>query len=149
MSEENDRSNQPKVDQETAELEFIRCMEAMDMDPAPKHRDQEDLASFEDSKFEFINAIKGGSLTVDGMGDLHYTPKSSRMKDPIHFGEPDGEVLLAMDRVKGSHSFAKNIAVLSKWSGRPEIEFKAMKQRDHRVLNSILGLFLASRSKPY
>lgn len=139
---------QAKVDDESAQADYERFMESMDLDPNPVHKDEGDLQSFEDSKYEFINALKDGRLEVDANGELDFRPQITNMTNPIHFAEPTGKVLRSMDRLKEGHGVGKGIAVLAEMTKRPAVEFDNMRQRDLRVCQAVVALFLASRSRP-
>lgn len=134
-----------KVTKEVAEAEFDRFMEAMDLESAPVHKDDEDRESFESAKYELVNSIMHGNLVFED-DVLMLTPKGGG--DAIRFPEPDGKTIIAMDQAKKGHDQARMFKLLAQLTKSTEVRFHAMKRRDLRVCEAILQLFLVSRSRP-
>lgn len=133
-----------KVATEVAEAEFDRFVEAMDLDIDPKGWDADDKKSFEEAKRKIVRAIERGKLAVDGDGQpvLTTASKSGEAKQ-ITFYEPIGADLMAMDQKKKNHDVAKMYATLGAITKTDAQTFASMANRDLKVCQAILGLFLA------
>lgn len=134
-----------KVAHEVAEQELERYLEAMDLSARislERCTDAEDRKSLEDLRWTLVQAIKEGHLVIreDGTAELH--PKVGNTT-PIHFPEPDGKAILAMDQAKKGHDGEKLAKLLGKWTGLNPAVFEAMKMRDFRVCSALVMLFLA------
>lgn len=143
MADENAMPDGHVVALDVAESEFLRFTEAMDLDLDPKHWDAEDKKSFDDSKGKFLRAIQRGHLAVDEHGQPVFTPQLEP-KTPITFYEPDGACIMAVDLAKKNHDAAKTFKVLAAMTKQPEGTFAKMKNRDLKICQAVLGLFLGS-----
>lgn len=132
------------ISKDVAEAEFERFLEAMDLVERinSSRLDEEDKKKLAEIRDNVVSAIESGRLVIDGEGCPVYTPKLGDTK-AIKFSEPDGAVVMAMDRVKQGHTIAKANAVLGAMTGEGPQRFAKMKQRDLRVCNDLLTLFLA------
>lgn len=129
-----------KVAAEVAESEFLRFCEAMDLDTEPKG-DDEDLRSYMDCKRRIVGAIVDGRMVVDEHGQPVFSPSDG---GGITFYEPDGSALLAMDQKKQNHNVAKSYAVLAAMTKQPAMRFAKMKNRDLKICQAVMALFLGS-----
>ncbi len=109
----NDSIN--KVDADTADMEFDRFVEMMDLDLDETEMDFEDLTQFRKLKSRILRAIQRGGLVINENGEAVFTPQNPRSnnKDPITFHERTGASLMAMDGKKKGHDVAKTYAVMA------------------------------------
>ncbi len=131
-----------KVATEVAELEFERFIEAMDLDVDPKHLDDEDKKSFARLKGIVLHALETGHMDVNQDGEPVLYPKTIEDKTPIVFYEPEGASFMEMDKKRKDHDVAKQMALLGAITKKNPQHFAKMKQRDLKVLNAVLMLFL-------
>lgn len=137
--------SEEKVAREVAEQEFERYLEAMDLSARislERCTDAEDRKSLEDLRWTLVQAIQEGHLVIreDGTAELH--PKVGNTT-PVHFPEPDGKAIAAMDQAKRDQGALKTNMLLGKWTGLNPERFAAMKMRDYRVCAALVTLFLA------
>lgn len=131
-----------KVATDVAEYEFERFIEAMDLDVDPKHLDDEDKKSFTRLKGIVIHALENGQLEVNENGEPVLHPQTTEDKAPIIFYEPEGAAFMEMDKKRKDHDVAKQMALLAAITKQNANRFAKMKQRDLKVLNAVLMLFL-------
>ena len=133
-----------KVDQETAELEFERFLEAMDIDADTKAMSEEDRAGFEGQKQTIVMAIRKGRLHVNENGEPVFTPSTVDIDGgTLTFYEPSGASYMAMDTKKKGQDVGKMFAMMSDMTKQPAKVFANMKQRDLKVCQAVAVLFLA------
>jgi len=134
---------QQKVATEVAEAEFDRFLEAMDLAAKcdAKGLDPDDLKSFAETQRVVIEAIEQGHLVIDEDGCPVYTPKAGG--SPLRFHEPTMEDLIVMDQVKKGRDVEKQAKLLAQLTSVDGPVIRKLKQRDIRVLNALLVLFLA------
>lgn len=135
------------VDRETAELEFERFVDAMElhykMDPSKL--DEEETKNLAECRGKLVYAIQRGVMHVNDSGELVYTQsvqKNDEDKEPLTFHEPDGATLMAMDAAKSGHHSKKAIKALAAITRTHEARFSRMKARDFDVCQAVLILFL-------
>lgn len=128
-----------KIDRETAEREFDRFMDAMDLDTDSSAWDEDDRKSFDQQKDRIVRAIQNGSLVVNDDGEPVYTTGA----ETLTFHEPKGSALMAMDRRKKGEDVGKFYATMADITGTNAKTFALMKNRDLKVCMAITALFLA------
>lgn len=130
------------IDKETAELEFNRFIEAMDleMDDSSDAEDKDDYMAL---KGKLVKAISKGSLIIDDKGQPVYTPERSDDQKPLTFYEPTGANLIAMDKRKAGEDISKFNAVMAEMCKVHPKVFARMKFKDYKMCQSIVTLFLA------
>ena len=108
------KEDKPKVDKESANVEFDRFAESMDLDLDTNDMDSEDLTAFNKQKKKIVTAIQKGALMVNDNGEAVYTPQNPRSKrqDAITFHERTGASLMAMDGKKKNHDAVKMYAMM-------------------------------------
>lgn len=133
-----------KIDLETAQLEFERFIEAMDIDADTSMMDAEDLAAFNKQKGRLIRAISSGALVINDDGEAVYTPSNSksRYKDPITFHERTGASLMAMDGKKKGHDVRRTYAVMADMCKVHENVFAGLVGVDIKVCEAIFALLM-------
>ncbi len=132
--------SEPAVAREVAEQEFARFVELMDLDVEPEKMDAEDRQAFEKERGRFVDAVMAGTLVVNERGEPVFNPESGG--GPVTFHEPTGAALMAMDAKREGAKVAKQMAVLAAVTGRNQELFSKMPNRDLRVCNAIINLFL-------
>lgn len=131
-----------KVAREVAEQEFARWAEAMDLVAKmdPDKLDQADKKSLAETREIILNAIERGMLVVEDGGQFVFTPSSG---EPITFYEPTGASLMAADTAGAGKDVQKTLRVLADFTRQSVQRYAGMKNRDLRVCQAILVLFLA------
>ena len=124
---------------DVAEAEFDRFCAAMDIDADVTG---EDKAGFDKQKTTLLKALQSGALVIHDSGEPEYSPVGITLTKPIHFFEPTGATYMAMDRKKDGHNIGKLHAMLADMTKENPQVFAAMKQRDYRVCQAIILLFL-------
>lgn len=132
------------IDAVTAEQEFERFADAMDLDIDPAGMDDDDRAGFERQKRRVIRAIQNGSLIFNDDGEAVYTPQNtkSRHKDPITFHERTGASLMAMDGKKKNQEVSKTYAVMASMCEVHPRVFAGMVGADAKVCEAIFLLLM-------
>ena len=131
-----------KVAAEVAESEFARFIEAMELDVDPKGWTDDDKQSFDEAKRKIVGAMELGLLVVDEEGRPVYTPRVGNTS-AITFYEPTGADLMAMDQAKKGASVSATWKVLAAMTKTDATRFSKMANRDLKVCQAVLALFLA------
>ena len=126
---------------EVAEAEFLRFVEEMDLDVDEKHMSAEELDAFRGQKRKLILAMEAGRLVIDEKGQPVYTPQLGDTKS-ITFYEPDGAVLMSMDKKKAGENVAKTYATMGAMTKTSAERFANMRGRDLKVCQALYLLFL-------
>lgn len=132
------------VDKETAEKEFDRFAEAMDLDLDTAGMGTEDLTALNRQKKKIVTAIKRGALLFNEDGEAIYTPQHerSRHKDPITFHERTGASLMAMDGKKKNYDVAKTYAVMADMCKVPASVFAGLVGVDIKTCEALFALLM-------
>jgi hypothetical protein len=133
----------PTIAKEVADSEFERFAESMDLNLEQSGWDAEDKKSFETVKATFVRAVMRGNLIVNDKGEPVFTPQLEP-RTPIVFHEPDGAAIMAMDLAKKGHDAAKTMNVLAAMTKEPPTRFSKMPNRDLKVCQAVMQLFLGS-----
>jgi len=144
MSDEEAKGGEDEgftVGKDVAESEFNRFGEAMDLDFDTTRMDEEDQKTFAKQKGLFIRAVRLGRLIVDKDGQPVYAPQVGDVKS-IVFYEPDGACLMAIDEAKKNHDVAKSFKIMRSVTRQPDVVFSKMKNRDLKVCQAVINLFL-------
>lgn len=131
---------EPRVSHDAAEAEFYRFCESMDLDVDMSRMDADDLKSFDDARHILVSAIMQGSLVIDDKGQPVYTTKIGG--DEITFYEPTGASFMSADTKKREQQVAKTFGIMAAMTHLPEVFFAKMPQRDLKVCQTIVKLFL-------
>jgi hypothetical protein len=134
-----------KVDTKTAELEFDRWAEAMDLDLDESKMDGADRAQFRAQKDRVVQAIERGALVIGADGLATYTAQrpGSAYKDPITFNERTGASLMAMDGKGKNHDVAKTYAMMADMCGVNAKVFAGMVGTDAKVCEALYVFLMA------
>ena len=132
-----------QLSQEFAEQEFERFCTCMDLEVQTADMSDDDRASFEKQRRTVVDALRGGSLVIRDNGEPEFRPVSEPEGEPITFYEPTGATFLAMDSRKKGHDMAKLNAMLGDMTKQPPIRFSRMKNRDYKICQALVVLFLA------
>jgi len=132
------------IDKETAEQEFDRFVEEMDLDLDTADMDAEDLTAFNKQKSKIVRAIQKGSLIVNDKGEAVYTPSHKRSKhtDAITFHERTGASLMAMDGKKKNHDVSKTYAVMAQMCRVHQSVFAGLVGTDVKVCEALFALLM-------
>lgn len=130
------------VAKEVAEAEFLRFVDAMDLDVEPSDMDEDDLKGFNQQKNRIISAIQSGSLVVSDKGEPIYTPQRTNDAQAITFYEATGSALMAMDRKKKTEDIGKLYAAMGEITKTHANVFSKMKMSDLKICMAITTLFL-------
>lgn len=130
-----------KVDLETAEAELERFAEEMDLDLDKSDMDGDDLKSYESVKKVVIRSIRKGNLVINDDGEPEFTPVKGNLGTLV-FKEPEGSNFQAMDRAKANEDFKKLNSLIAELVGKSAGEIGSLKQRDYKVVQALLMLFL-------
>lgn len=147
-------SEQEKADKyvltlEQAEEEFRDWLEAMDIVFEPAEMDEESRDDFNQHKRCVLRAIRTGHVVISGE-ELRLHPKSKNDKGelirekPLVFVEPEGANITAMDDVKRG-DVKKMFSTFASVTKTDIALMNRLKERDLRVVRSIMQLFLAAR----
>jgi hypothetical protein len=133
------------VDAATAELEFERFVECMDLDVNEKTMTDEDRVDFQSLKDLFVKNVKSGKITVndDGEPTVHFQKTENLSVERVTFFEPDGAAFLALDKGKKNADNAKQFMMMGEITKQDPSLFSKMKNRDLKVCKVIMTLFLA------
>lgn len=130
------------IDSETAENEFNRWSESMDLDIDPELMDDDDKKAFKKQKRRLIKAICNGSLIVNDDGEFVYTPQKSKNTDSLTFHERTGASVMAMDGKKKNHNVAQTYAIMADMTrGHPGV-FAKMIGEDIKICEAIFILLM-------
>ena len=139
----NTKNQKPAAcSQEVAEVEFERFADAMDLDVNMSKMSEDDRQSFEPMKRRVVEAIIAGSVTINEKGEPVFRPAKSEPAE-IVFHEPKGSALMAMDARKKGQDVAKLYALMGEITGLPAVTFANMLNRDLKIAQAIVTLFLA------
>ena len=133
-----------KVDAETANVEFERFADCMDIDVDTSDMDDEDLNAFNKVKKRLLKAIQKGSLIFNDDGEAVYTPahSKSKYKEAITFHERTGASLMAMDGKKKGHDVKKMYAVLADMCGLHQGAFAGLVGEDVKICEALFALLM-------
>lgn len=133
-----------KVDRQTAENEFDRFLDSMDIDGDTSQMSEEDRNGFQSQRQTVISAIMKGHLVINESGEPVLEPRTVEVPDGrITFHEPQGASYMAMDMKKKGHDVGKMFALMGEMTKQPPKVFANMKQRDLKICQAISVLFLA------
>ena len=132
------------LDAETAELEFMRWAEAMDLDIDTSFMDAEDTTAFEKQKRKILTAMQRGGLVINDDGEAVFTPQNpkSRYKEAITFHERTGASIMAMDGKKKNQDVAKTFAVMADMCKVPPSVFAGLSGNDGKVCEALFAFLM-------
>lgn len=130
-----------KVDKDTAQSEFERFAETMDLDLEPAGMDDEDAKSFASQKNLVIRAMQKGDLVINESGEPEFTPSRSADAKTITFYEPTGATMQAMDRRKASQDVSKTYAAMADMTRQDAKRFSQLKYADLKVCLAVFTLY--------
>lgn len=134
---------QEPVALEVAENEFKRFTDAMDLKLDPDSMSRKDRTDFFALKQTILDALQSRHVTINDDGEPVLHPKSGDDKTPITFHEPTGGTFSSMDLVNEKHKVAQLRQLMASMTKQPVKRFNALKQRDLKVCDALLLLFLA------
>lgn len=131
------------VDEQTAQEEFERFAEMMDLDLSTDDMSDDDMKSLERQKKTVIEAIKSGHVTVDeeGQPTVHLKCPTDKLKT-VTLYEPTGSTLLARDTKKANQEVSKMFSMIQDMARLQPGALSPLKNRDMRVIQAFGALFL-------
>ena len=130
-----------KVAREVCEQEFERFLTAMDLDVDRAGMDEDDRKSLASAQRIITRAMESGNLVINEAGEPVYTPQIGDTS-AITFHEPMGATYMAMDTKKQGQNVGKLYASMADCTHQPAARFAKMANRDVKVCQAIVGLFL-------
>lgn len=135
-------STEFKVDKDTAEAEFQRFVDMMDLDIDVETLDDEDKEALKTNKRKILKALRRGSLVINDEGEPVFTPRVSARTEAITFYEPEGKSFMASDGKKKGHDIRKSYAIMADMTKTNVQTFSLMKNRDLDVCLAVINVFL-------
>lgn len=129
------------ISTEVCEAELQRWWDAMDLVFDQSTWDNDDKKSFRSAHEIIIRAMQRGHLVIDEKGQPVYTPQSGN-RTPVVFYEPTGASLMAMDQKKSGHDVGKGFMVAADMTKTSAQLFAKMANRDLKVCQAVIALFL-------
>jgi len=129
------------IDKETAEIEFGRFVEAMDIDLELEGDDEEDKRDFSLHKDRMVTSIMKGFLVILEDGKPVYTPKypiTGSIDPVLKFRRPTGATIKAFNKANQDIN-----AALADMTRKPASFFSGMDYFDYKVCCAVANLFLA------
>lgn len=130
-----------KVDAETAEQEFDRFLEAMDIFVEESTMSDDDKSGFSDAKERVLRAIRNGHLVINDNGEAVYTPHRVEDHEPLVFHERTGATMMQTDRKKGE--VAKGYIAMGEMCRVESKVFAKLKGADIKTCEAIFVLLMA------
>lgn len=131
-----------KVAREVAEAEFDRFIESNAIILDLGDSSEDDRKEVGVQRARIVGAVMAGSLVFDENGEPIFTPQRTPDAEPIHFREPTGAALMAMDRKKAGADIGKLYATMGEITGMHAKTFSSMKVADLHICMAITALFL-------
>lgn len=136
-----DNQEAPRVDRESAELEFERFLDVMRLRRRwKKQRDAEAQANIDEAREVFIEAMQVGSLVVSENGEPTFSPESNPEKT-ITFRMPTGKTIMAVDGERETQKVHQFYAMLADATGETKQTFVKLPHYDMDVVQAIALLF--------
>lgn len=132
------------LDEESAEAEFQRFIDAHEIDADERDMDSEDLQYFRKQKRKLTRAFRDGSLVLDADGCPEYVPQhpASRSHTPVKFRSRSGASLMAGDTKKPNHLAAKTYAMMGDMTQKEPKYFAGLAGRDIKICEAIFGFLM-------
>lgn len=129
-----------KIDLETAENEFMRFVDTMDLDiECETEEEEQDLKK---SKKPIIKAIIRGDLVINEEGEPIYNTIHDVESQKIHFHMPTGASFQATEKAKSGNNISALYAYMAELTRLHPSNFAKMKKPDLKVCMAIGTLFL-------
>ncbi len=138
MNTQNETQNY-KIDEQTANAEFERFLEEYELDFDTSSMDEDDLKGFESQKALFVKAVQRGRLVLNE--DKQPVYKTSDGIE-LTFHEPTGANFSSTDATKVKENIRKKNILLGGITKTAPNTFAKMKQRDLKICDALLMLFL-------
>lgn len=135
------KAAEPRMDKASAEAEFDRFLEAMDIIADTSEMDEEDLTGFRKQKNRVVKALQGGHLVINDDGEALYTPWRTSVGQ-LHFHERTGASIMAMDGKKKGHDVKKMYAVMGDLCKVETKLFAGLKGPDIKTCEALFALLM-------
>jgi hypothetical protein len=131
----------PRIDEETAKLEFIRWSENCRIEEVTDDDDDEGKAR-RTARDRIVGAIQKGLFVVDEAGYGKMTCDVDNKPVEVCFNRVYAGLYTAMDKKKDGQHIAKMNAALAALTGRPDTDFVKMHPADQKICQAVVNLFL-------
>jgi hypothetical protein len=143
---EHTAAHEKKIDQETAENEFISFCENNEIEYTEAAMNDEELKTFSEIKQRFIRACMAGRVEVDGTSIKYTISKYSSdgfRGETVTIKRPGGQAFSAMDGFKEEKSISRLLAYMSSMTGKDLKYFSKIDGSDWKFISGIASLFLS------
>lgn len=134
------------IAEEVCEKEFNEWCEANGIDNDVSNMNDEDQKGFKNLKDPMIKAAKSGRLVFDG-AKLEYTISNLSPEGfagtVLKIGVPSGKIFTAMDGLKETQLFKKQVSVMSVLTGKDIGFFDKIHPVDWKVLQAVVAFFIS------
>jgi hypothetical protein len=127
------------IDEQTAIVEFERFLEEFELDFDVEKMDEDDLKGFTEQKSKFVKAVMRGRLKLNDDNNAVYKTTDGL---ELTFHEPTGAAFSSTDAAKVRENIKKKNILLGSITKTAPQTFAKMKQRDLKICDAILMLFL-------
>lgn len=134
------------IDQETAEAEFERFVDAWEIDGEVETMNEESRDGFEQHQRTIVRAIKQGRLLFDdeARATIKLPNTTEWAESELTLKVPTGAAMLKWDNYKEGKNVHKMNAMLGAMSGKNPAVFPKIDARDLKPAMAVATLFLAS-----
>ena len=133
------------MDPESAENDFDKWAEAMDLDFRESRMNADSLENFLNLKDLILSGFCRGSILINEECEIVFTPENKKSKffgKPIVFHESDANALMAQDRRQKGQDVAKMWAVLGAMCKIHPSVFSGMHGRDTKICIALFTLLM-------
>lgn len=131
-----------KVNQDMAEADFQRMVEAAEIDV--EGMNDKELAEFEDMKSKFIRKIMVGKMSVDDEGLPTIYTRTQEVPE-LKFKIPYTDTIIAQGRVLNGNEAARARTMLAETTGVPAKKISVgVTAKDFVLAQMVLGFFLGN-----
>jgi len=133
-----------RVAHEVALAEFDRFADMMDLDLDESLMQDEDRAELAKQKKRIVKEICNGSLVVNELGEVVFTPRHARSKykEPLTFHEQSGASIMAIDSKSHKARVGAVHAILGDMCGVNANVFASLVGSDYKVCTAIFALLM-------
>jgi len=138
--------DQPKIDPETAEMEFVRFCENNEIEHDESKMTDEEKETFGEIKKRIIKACMKGRVETDGTSMVYtisdFSPSGFK-GEKITIKRPQGNAYSAMDSYRERENVGRLHGFVSAMTGKDIRFFSKIDVSDWKFFNSVAQLFLS------
>jgi len=138
-----DIGTDPKVARDVAEQDFTRFLTMMGIQIDTSDLNDDEKSTFAENRNRIVDCMMRGSIVVNQIGQILFTPERSENNKEITFYEPTGSALMQMDRKQKDHDVAKMYNLMAAITKEHPSRFTNLMMNDVRVCMAVASLFLA------